>query len=152
MQKSKEKTSENEEKENTQIPNAPKLQKEEQIAAEAMVSFCEDKNKLMRKNQNKLAAKKFREKRTQYIEELQTRLYNASMQTALLQKKINFSISILENIVDELDRSVSTNSLSVRRIVEILLSSNDLFINNERYLYILHRLSSLLQIKKKDKY
>jgi hypothetical protein len=111
------------------------------LVAETMLSMV-GTGEETRKQKNRLAARKSREKKVEYLQGLQDKLYYLTKANAELLAKVDKATHIIEIILEEVDQSLTNNYMDLRFIAETILLGEELLYRNAKHYYILQRIKS----------
>ncbi|KAI5186309.1 hypothetical protein NEHOM01_1373 [Nematocida homosporus] len=107
--------------------------------AKAILDIGEETN-LDRKKKNRIAARKAREKKSQYLLDLQAHTWTLTHANRTLQVQVNRLTAALEHIIEEVDQAVTAKSIDIRRLLAILLNTEHLHLLSPKHRHILHKI------------
>lgn len=140
-QEKKENASESKDENNNEEPSISE-DSECLSAAKTMVSILKEENSSEKRKQSRLAAKKTREKRTQFLIELQDRIWALTKANEEMQKKLDTATITLGQILEEADRSLTNKRIDMYRIANLLLAAGPHFFLSMHHKYLLQKLRS----------
>ncbi|KAH9386378.1 uncharacterized protein NEMAJ01_1274 [Nematocida major] len=94
---------------------------ERKIIAQTMLSIRKIETEIDRKEKNRIAAKKSREKKNQYVEEIEHKLRAEKARNDRLLQHIDTLYSLLEKVLLEADRSLLDRELGAQEIASIFI-------------------------------
>ncbi|OAG31634.1 hypothetical protein NEDG_00109 [Nematocida displodere] len=116
---------------------------EDLAAAETILSIGKEEETPSRKERNRIAARRSREKRVQKIGQLSEDIHKLASVNKSLQKQMEHAVSILEKIVEELDRSLEQRQIDIVWLVALAVSAEIHFYHSPKHIHLLDRLKTL---------
>ncbi|KAI5165029.1 hypothetical protein NEIG_00015 [Nematocida sp. ERTm5] len=98
---------------------------EAQVIAQAILSIKSIETELDRKEKNRIAAKKSREKRLQYIEDIEYQLYHEKAKNHRLHQHINILYNVLEKLMVETEISLAEKRSGMLQMASIFVGCDE---------------------------